>query len=610
MYRRSFSLFHLLVAVFCISLAPATTASNSLGRGCSVFKPCDSGFSCQPGVHKCYHSPRREGQPCSLGFECGSGLTCEAGSQVCRGGGEVGDACHATRPCGSGLTCQPGVHRCYHSPRQEGEPCVAGFPCGNGLHCEAGAQVCRKAVGVGDACHATRPCGEGLSCQPGIHKCYHSPRRVTDPCSAGFECGKGLVCQAFSQRCFPGDFSWSNRNSCLSVRDEAIANEAKRSGITTTYGAGSAQTAFAISMSEEIGVVYGSQGEYGCYFTTCGGFVSDLSISAYGAVGEYESYSVVAGDAEVYAGGASPPILEIGGGSIAVVVSRDFSDSSVPHKVVGSVQTLGIGVGILPGQAAALRCHTDVNDVLGVRGVPVSNEVVAGENLDCVRQAFERFKDWEQAFLECAGTNTSTVEPGIQVTAAFTLYNGATYLFHPDGTYSKASKSRTGIDSDYPAKMPGGWKGLSSSWYSGINAALPYQGTSKSYMFKDGSYARLTGVTIDSGYPAKMPGGWQNMPTSWNGQVDAALYYQPNDRHYMFKGNEYVRLTGVKVDSGYPAKLPGGWSGMPAEFAKGIDAATYRNGHVYMFKGEQYIRFTGTRMDSGYPKLIKGNWAE
>jgi hypothetical protein len=200
--------------------------------------------------------------------------------------------------------------------------------------------------------------------------------------------------------------------------------------------------------------------------------------------------------------------------------------------------------------------------------------------------------------------------PTTKVTAAFTLYNGSTYLFHSDGTYSRTSKGKTGIDSGYPAKMPGGWKGFPSSWYSGINAALPYQGTDKAYMFKDGKYARLKVVTVDSGYPTNMPGGWRNMPSSWNGQVDAALYYPPNGRHYMFKGDEYIRLTGVTVDSGYPAKLPGGWSGMPAEFAKGIDAATYRNGHVYMFRGSQYIRFTGTKMDAGYPKAIKGNWAE
>jgi hypothetical protein len=29
-----------------------------------------------------------------------------------------------------------------------------------------------------------------------------------------------------------------------------------------------------------------------------------------------------------------------------------------------------------------------------------------------------------------------------------------------------------------------------------------------------------------------------------------------------------------------------------------------------MFRGSQFIRFTGTKMDAGFPKAIKGNWAE
>jgi hypothetical protein len=40
------------------------------------------------------------------------------------------------------LSCQPGVQKCYNSPRQAGEPCVAGYPCGSGLACAAGSQIC------------------------------------------------------------------------------------------------------------------------------------------------------------------------------------------------------------------------------------------------------------------------------------------------------------------------------------------------------------------------------------------------------------------------------------------------------------------------------------
>jgi hypothetical protein len=118
--------------------------AGGVGKGCSVFYPCDDGLSCQPFVHKCYHKPRWEGEPCSAGYGCKGGLTCEAGSHVCRAKGKAGDPCHLTRPCGSGLNCQPGVHKCYNVPRKINQPCSAGYGCAPGLSCAVGKQVCEK----------------------------------------------------------------------------------------------------------------------------------------------------------------------------------------------------------------------------------------------------------------------------------------------------------------------------------------------------------------------------------------------------------------------------------------------------------------------------------
>lgn len=188
--------------------------------------------------------------------------------------------------------------------------------------------------------------------------------------------------------------------------------------------------------------------------------------------------------------------------------------------------------------------------------------------------------------------------------------NNATYLFYSDGQYARSSSDVTqGFDGGYPTAMPGGWGGIPSSWYSDITAALSYEDSTRGYMWHGGEYLRLNDVRGYSNYPKAMPGGWRNMPGHWNGQVDAAMYFKPWNKHYFFKGDEYVRLSGITVDDGYPRKLPGGWRGMPALFASGIDAAAYRNGHVYMIKGDQYIRFSGTRMDSGYPKPMS-SWPE
>ena len=189
------------------------------------------------------------------------------------------------------------------------------------------------------------------------------------------------------------------------------------------------------------------------------------------------------------------------------------------------------------------------------------------------------------------GKTGKAVSSGAKVTSALTLWNGATYLFYSNGTYARTSRGRNGFDRGYPAKMPGGWKGLPKFWNKDIDAAVAFQGSNKSYMFKSGQYVRLNKVKVDKGYPARMPGGWKNIPRSWRGDVDAAIYFPANRKHYFFKGNQYVRLTGTKVDKGYPSRLPGGWRGMPADFARGIDAATTRAGHVYMIKGDKYIRF-------------------
>lgn len=74
-----------MLSAVAVVLATLTldTAQAQVGRGCSVFAPCNKGYSCQPFIQKCYHSPRREGQPCSLGFECGAGLRCVPGVQQC-----------------------------------------------------------------------------------------------------------------------------------------------------------------------------------------------------------------------------------------------------------------------------------------------------------------------------------------------------------------------------------------------------------------------------------------------------------------------------------------------------------------------------------------------
>ncbi len=121
------------------------------------------------------------------------------------------------------------------------------------------------------------------------------------------------------------------------------------------------------------------------------------------------------------------------------------------------------------------------------------------------------------------------------------------------------------------------------------------------YIFKGNRYYKYKIVNkkkvLQAGYPKVLPGGWQGLPAGFLSGIDAAVYNPKNKKTYFFKGNLYARLTGIKVDAGYPKRLPGGWSGLPATFARDIDAAVYVKGQngtagqIILTKGDKYVTF-------------------
>lgn len=212
------------------------------------------------------------------------------------------------------------------------------------------------------------------------------------------------------------------------------------------------------------------------------------------------------------------------------------------------------------------------------------------------------------------------------ITGAYTNIHGTTYLFFDGGLYGRIDDttfSDGSVGLDHAEAMPRLFENMPASWYAdgNVDAVMPYKATGNSYVFKnagtgEGCYARMSAAKFHQDYPKAMPGGWQGL--SWK-QVDAAMYLPGRDKHYIFKGPQYVRLTGVQVNSGYPKPIAANFLEIPPEFAKGIDAATVRDGKIYMFKGDQYIRlslgrqlsdgrYTKPVMDGDYPQPIKGVW--
>lgn len=166
------------------------------------------------------------------------------------------------------------------------------------------------------------------------------------------------------------------------------------------------------------------------------------------------------------------------------------------------------------------------------------------------------------------------------------------------------------MDDGYPRSIASSWHNLPASFQSNIDAAIWRDDNKKVYFFKGDQYARLTDTTMDSGFPKPIAGNWNNMPASFASGIDAAVLRPANNRIYMFKGSQYVRLTGSTVDDGYPKSISGNWHGLPASFTSGIEAAVWResNDKIYLFKGSEYVRLTDTTMDDGYPKPIAGHW--
>jgi hypothetical protein len=107
------------------------------------------------------------------------------------------------------------------------------------------------------------------------------------------------------------------------------------------------------------------------------------------------------------------------------------------------------------------------------------------------------------------------------------------------------------------------------------------------------------------------PSGDSSLP------IDAAFMRDPNGKLYIFKGNQFVRLTfqpegGAEVDQA-PQQISQGFRGMPSNFNNGIDAAfiNENTGKLYLFRGDQFVRLTfqpegGAEVDQAPQQISQG----
>nr|CAD7458499.1 unnamed protein product [Timema tahoe] len=123
------------------------------------------------------------------------------------------------------------------------------------------------------------------------------------------------------------------------------------------------------------------------------------------------------------------------------------------------------------------------------------------------------------------------------------------------------------------------------------------------YVFKGDNYWKLTADGVAANYPRLITRSWKGLP----GNMDAAFTYR-NGKTYFFKGDQYWRYIGKKMDGEYPKSISEGFTGIPDN----LDAAMVwgGNGKIYFYKGSKFWRFDPSQrppVKSTYPKPIS-NW--
>ncbi len=102
---------------------------------------------------------------------------------------------------------------------------------------------------------------------------------------------------------------------------------------------------------------------------------------------------------------------------------------------------------------------------------------------------------------------------------------------------------------------------------------------------------------------------WSGLPAEFSAGVDAAVDLGAG-MLYVFRGPAYVRIPTAtdQVDEGYPLPIAGMWPGLVFDT---VDAAmNWGDGKVYFFRGAQYARYdiAADRQDPGYPKDVSVGW--
>lgn len=305
---------------------------------------CDDGLVQNPTTTIC-ERPQTPGTACGPGFPCGTGLTCDLTSLKCVAPAKAGESCaNPFVSCADGLSCTASLE-CSHSPAQRGETCDIANHCGDGLYCKPGIpQRCQPYRKHGESCGPAYPCGEGTQCE----LC------LSGNCKSTFQCVYNANNGAITEQ------------GCRNMYAQPLHNGAKNSGLTMTYGGGNGASLLVPGESQEFGIAYGADGQWGCYTTFCYGLNSDISIEQFGALGFYQTFAAVGGTSF-----ANVQEVQIPGDLVNFATSQIYSRDPgevIPAspELIGTADAFAIGVGadILPFSAASMLCETTLDAIV------------------------------------------------------------------------------------------------------------------------------------------------------------------------------------------------------------------------------------------------------
>jgi hypothetical protein len=194
-----------------------------------------------------------------------------------------------------------------------------------------------------ERCSQSKP---GGACVPGLAECD----------TAGFSCQFSADQDVF--RCLPdyaSDLDVADKAVCEPLFDSGLSAMAQSGKVTLSFSTSTAAGAGAVG-AYEVGTVYDSGGEFGCYISTCIGAQTDVSIAQAANFGAFTSWTNFAGNSKSVSVGGSLPIAELGVSS-ASVLSSDYG------QYLGQIDSISVGVGIVPVALGYLSCNTTVYQV-------------------------------------------------------------------------------------------------------------------------------------------------------------------------------------------------------------------------------------------------------